>query len=74
MSVQRVKHLKLRPDILNPTDEKVRSTITLIGTRKNFLNRIKIERGFTEKKWEHMILKSFCIAEATTIGTKQQVT
>lgn len=49
MSAQRVKHLKLRPDILNPTDEKVRSTITLIGTRKNFLNRIKIERGFMEK-------------------------
>lgn len=53
MSAQRVKHLKLRPDILNMIEEKVKSTLILIGTGKDFLKRITIERALRKKIGAH---------------------
>lgn len=62
----------LRPDILNMIEEKVKSTLILIGTGKDLLKRITIERALRKKIGAHK-LKSFCISEATIIGTKLQV-
>jgi hypothetical protein len=57
-----IKHLNIKPDIQNLTEDKVGKTINLIGTRGNFLNRTPICQALrlTIEKWVLLKLKSFC--------------
>ena len=64
-----IKDLNVKPDTLNLIEQKVGSSLELIGTGDNFLNRTPIAQALrsTINKWDLMKLKS-CKAKDTVIG------
>ena len=60
------------PDTLNLTEEKMKTRIELVGTGKDFVNRIQIVQVLrtTIRKWDFMKLKCFCMAKDALIQKK----
>jgi hypothetical protein len=56
-----VKDLNIKPDTLNLTEEKMRMSLKLIDTGRNFLKKIPMAQALraTIDKWVLMELKSF---------------
>ena len=76
------KDLNIKPDISdrkekkNLIEEKMRNSLELIGTGKDFLNRTPLAQALrsTINKWDLMKLKSFCKAKDIVNRTKSQPT
>jgi hypothetical protein len=60
-----IKALNIKPDTLNVIEEKVRKSLELIGTGRNFLNRTPMVRALRSKidKWDLIKLESFSKAK-----------
>ena len=67
-----IKDFNIKPDTLNLIEKKIGSSLEIIGTGDNFLNRILIvqELRSTINKWDFMKLKRFCKAKNTIKRTK----
>jgi hypothetical protein len=67
-----IKEFNLKADTLNLMDEKVRNSLELIDTGKDFLNRLSLAQALrsTINKWDLIGLKNFCMAKDTIIWTK----
>lgn len=68
------KGLNIKQDTLNLIEEKVEKSLKLIGTGRNFLNRIPMAQilRLTFDKWDLMKLKSFCKVKDTASRTNRQ--
>ena len=60
-----IKDLNIKPATLNLIEEKVGSTLELIGSEDYFLNTIPAAQTLREtiNKWDPLNLKSFCKAK-----------
>jgi hypothetical protein len=69
-----IKDLNIKPDIVNLIEEKVRKSLELIGTGRNFLNRAPVAQGLrsTIDKWDLMKLESFCKAKGVVDKANRQ--
>lgn len=61
-----IKDLNIKPDILNLTEEKMKSSIEFIGTGDGYFQALRS----TIIKWGLIKLKSFCLAKNTFNWTK----
>ena len=71
-----IKDLNIKPATLNLIEEKVGSTLELIGTGDHFLNITPIAQTLREtiNKWDLLKLRSFCKAKDMVNKTKLQST
>jgi hypothetical protein len=71
-----VKHLHVKPDTLNPIEEKVGKSLEHLSTVENFLNRRPMAYALRSRndKWDLIKLQSFCKAKDTVSRTKWQPT
>jgi hypothetical protein len=55
-----IKDLNIKPDILNLIEKEEEKNLELIGTGRNFLNRLPKAHAFRSKidKWDSMKLES----------------
>jgi hypothetical protein len=69
-----ISDLHIKPDTLNPIEEKVGKSLEHMGTGENFLNRTPMAYALRSRidKWDLIKLQSFCKAKDTANRTKWQ--
>ena len=73
--LQLKQDFNIKPDTVNPIEEKVDNSLEFIGARDNILNGPLAQAlSSTINKWDLMTLKSFCVAEDSIIWMKQKAT
>jgi hypothetical protein len=71
-----IKDLNIKPDTLNPIDEKVGKSLKFTGTGGNFLKRTPLVHALRSRidKWDLMKPESFCNAKDIVDKTNWQST
>ena len=70
-----VINVKIKPDTLNPIEEKVGKSLELIGTGRNFLHRTPMAHALISRidKWDLIKLESIFKAKGIVDKTNQQL-
>jgi hypothetical protein len=73
---KRIKDLNIKPDTLNLIKEKVGKSLDVIGTGRNFLNRIPMAHNLRSRidKCDLIKLESFCKVKDIVNRTNWQPT